>query len=47
MYLPTPLGPGIEPGGTPYEITGEWTASFSADVAKERTRSVYFWQGKQ
>jgi SPP1 gp7 family putative phage head morphogenesis protein len=42
-----PLGLGIEPGGTPYEIKGEWAASFSSDVAKDRTRSVYFWQGQQ
>lgn len=42
-----PLGLGIEPGGMPYEITGEWTAVFSAVVAKDRARSVYFWQGQQ
>jgi SPP1 gp7 family putative phage head morphogenesis protein len=42
-----PLGLRIEPGGTPYEIYGEWTAAYSAEVAKDRTRSVYFWQEKQ
>jgi hypothetical protein len=31
----------IEVGGTPYQITGEWSATFSAEVFVDRTESIY------
>lgn len=36
-----PLDAGIEAGGTPYRITGDWTASFTGEVLKDRGRSLY------
>lgn len=36
-----PLDLGFEPGGTPYEITGDWTATFSAEILKDRSRSIF------
>jgi hypothetical protein len=36
-----PLDIGIEAGGTPYPITGNWTARFSAEVTKDAARSEY------
>jgi hypothetical protein len=36
-----PLDVGIEAGGTPYPITGSWTARFSAEVTKDAGRSEY------
>ena len=36
-----PLDVGIEAGGTPYPITGNWTARFSAEVTKDAGRSEY------
>ena len=36
-----PLDMGIEAGGTPYPITGSWTARFSAEVMKDAGRSEY------
>ena len=40
-----PVDFGIEPGGTPYPITGEWSAYFSGEVNKNRDQSVYLWNG--
>ncbi len=37
-----PVSLGIELGGTPYEITGNWTANFTASVFVDRRRSLYF-----
>lgn len=36
-----PLGLQFEPGGTPYRITGEWSATFAAEVFSERKESDY------
>lgn len=36
-----PLDIGIEAGGTPYAITGNWKAGFSAEVIKDPGRSEY------
>lgn len=36
-----PLNIGIEAGGTPYPITGNWTARFSAEVMKDAGKSEY------
>ncbi|WP_265502939.1 hypothetical protein [Paracoccus beibuensis] len=36
-----PLDIGIEVGGTPYPITGNWRTPFSADVMKDAGRSEY------
>ncbi|MEX5727786.1 hypothetical protein Ga0609869_001139 [Rhodovulum iodosum] len=36
-----PLDIGIEAGGTPYPITGDWTARFSAAVIKDAGASQY------
>lgn len=36
-----PLDVGIEAGGDPYEITGEWTASFSAEIFADREISDF------
>jgi SPP1 gp7 family putative phage head morphogenesis protein len=36
-----PLRIGVEPGGIPYPITGNWTASFSAEVFKDEGRSDF------
>ncbi len=36
-----PLGLGIEVGGTPYAITGGWSAIFTADVFMDAGRSSY------
>lgn len=35
----------LEVGGTPYEITGEWTANFVAQVFTDESRSQYFHKG--
>lgn len=35
-----PLDIGVEPGGTPYDITGNWSATFSAEILKDAARSV-------
>ncbi|MFP1646398.1 hypothetical protein [Pontitalea aquivivens] len=35
------LDVGIEAGGTPYPITGNWTARFVAEVMKDAGRSEY------
>ncbi len=32
---------GIEPGGTPCQITGKWTAIFPAGAFRNATRSAY------
>ncbi|REF70166.1 MULTISPECIES: hypothetical protein [Paracoccus] len=37
-----PLDMNFEPGGTPYHISGRWRTSFSAEVLKDRKRSIYF-----
>lgn len=37
-----PLDAGVEAGGTPYRVIGDWTASFAADVLKDRRLSTYF-----
>ncbi len=37
-----PVDMDFETGGTPYDISREWTASFSAEVLKDRQRSIYF-----
>ncbi len=36
-----PLGLGIEAGGTPYAITGSWSATSSAEVFRDAGRSEY------
>lgn len=36
-----PLGLGIEVGGTPYSITGSWSADFTAEVFRDAGRSDY------
>lgn len=36
-----PLDLGIEAGGTPYPITGTWSAAFHAEVFLDRDRSIY------
>ncbi|WP_116600310.1 hypothetical protein [Primorskyibacter marinus] len=36
-----PLDVGIEAGGTPYPITGDWTTRFSAEVIKDAGASQY------
>lgn len=36
-----PLDVGIKAGCTPYQITGNWTAQFSAEVTKDAGRSQY------
>lgn len=36
-----PVGLGIEVGGTPYDISGNWTASFSAEVFVDPTISDF------
>jgi SPP1 gp7 family putative phage head morphogenesis protein len=36
-----PLDIGIEPGGTPYAITGSWTARFSAEIFKNGADSEF------
>jgi hypothetical protein len=36
-----PLDIGVEPDGTRYEVTGDWTTSFAAAVLKDRRRSAY------
>ena len=36
-----PLDLGVEPGGTPYPITGSWRAEFSAEVFKQREASEF------
>lgn len=41
-----PLDLGFEPGGTPYMITGDWTASFTAEVFKDESRSIYVYKGE-
>lgn len=40
-----PLNLGFEPGGTPYEITGDWTATFSAEVFADGARSIFGGEG--
>lgn len=35
------VGAEMEVGGTPYEISGEWTANFSAEIFKDETSSRY------
>lgn len=42
-----PLGLNIEPGGTPYKITGNWRASFSAEVFKNQAQSRFFNKGRK
>ena len=37
-----PLDIGVEPGGKRYQVTGDWTTSFAAEVLKDRRRSAYF-----
>lgn len=37
-----PLYMGFDPGGTPYHISERWRTSFSAEVLKDRRRSIYF-----
>jgi SPP1 gp7 family putative phage head morphogenesis protein len=41
-----PTGHGIEPGGTPYEITGNWITSFTAQVFKDASKSQYYDRSK-
>lgn len=40
-----PLRLGVELGGTPYPITGSWTASFMAEVFKDESLSDFFDDG--
>lgn len=40
-----PLDIDVEPGGTPYAVTGNWTASFSAEVFKQDARSIFAHEG--
>lgn len=37
-----PVSLHIELGGTPYEITGEWSATFEAQIFRDEARSEYF-----
>lgn len=36
-----PLGLGVEVGGAPYAITGEWSATFSAEVLRDPRNSLF------
>lgn len=40
-----PLDIGVEPGGTPYPVTGSWMTSFSAEVFKGEARSDFVDEG--
>ena len=40
-----PLDIGIEVGGTPYAIIGNWTATFSAEIFKDAARSTFGGEG--
>lgn len=37
-----PIGFNVELGGAPYEITGEWSATFEAQVFRQEALSDYF-----
>ncbi len=37
-----PIDIGIEPGGVPYHVSGNWTTSIRAEVFKDERRSDYF-----
>lgn len=37
-----PTDIGIEPGGVPYHVSGNWTTSFTAEVFKDERRSDFF-----
>lgn len=39
-----PLDIGVEPGGTPYLVTGDWTASFTAQIFKDEAASEFFYK---
>lgn len=39
-----PIGLNVELGGTPYEIAGEWSATFEAQVFRQEELSEYFYK---
>jgi SPP1 gp7 family putative phage head morphogenesis protein len=39
-----PLDLNLEPGGIPYPVSGSWSASFTAEIFKEKSRSGFFYE---